>query len=271
MKKQNKIALFLLVAGLAAGCATSDFMGDFNLISPERETALGRELSQGIAKEETLVTDPEIAGYVSQIGRRLVAVSQTANQPRHFHVIDKDQVNAFAIPGGHMYVMTGLIEAAKTEAELAAVMAHELAHDEERHPTERLSRQMGMQMLMNVLLGKNPGQTQQVVSSLLANSGISAYSRSAEFQADRIGTYLLNRAGYDPHAMVNFFQTLVALEQQQGGGGANRSLFATHPPTPDRIQAIKELVASFGNQRSRQKAIVGNFSTIQKKVKARRK
>jgi predicted Zn-dependent protease len=101
---------------------------------------------------------------------------------------------------------------------------------------------------------------------MLATSGLSAYSRSAEFEADEIGTYILNRAGYDPYAMVSFFEKLVAMEEQAGGGGGG--LFASHPPTRERIERVRKLADSFGRQRSHQKNIVGNFSRLKNQIQA---
>lgn len=269
MKRKGFITSILLLL-LFCACSTTDMMGSFNLISPEQEIALGNELSQSIAKQEKVVTDKPINDYITHIGQRLMAVSNSAGQPRYFHVLQKDDVNAFAIPGGHVYVLTGLIEAADSEAEVAAVMAHELGHAEKRHPTQQMSRQMGTQMLMDMVFGKNPGQLQQAAASLIANGGISAYSRSAEYEADTIGTYLLNRAGYDPGAMGRFFNKLVKMEQQAGAGEA-RSLFASHPPTTERIQAVNKLVASFGNQKSSAENLVGDFSKLKAEVKTLKK
>jgi beta-barrel assembly-enhancing protease len=262
--KYLSFLLPLLIVVLLAGCGTTDLLGNFNLISDEREQALGEELSKSIAEQENLVTDPVIHGYVEGIGRRLVSVSQTPHEPRFFYVLKKDEVNAFAIPGGHMYIQTGLIEAAETEAELAAVIAHELAHAEKRHPTQQLSRQMGTQFLFSIIMGENPSRTQEVVSTIMTTSGISAYSRSAEFEADRIGTWLLNRAGYDPSAMSSFFKKLVDMEKQQSSGGM-RNLFASHPPTTERIDRVDGLVLTF-NPRSTKTAVIGNLAAIQSKI-----
>lgn len=251
---------------LLGGCATGGLLGDFNLISPEQEEQLGMELSQEIARQETVIEDPALAGYVREIGQNLVSVSMDPSRDYRFYVLKQDQVNAFAIPGGHLYVMTGLIEAADNEAELAAVMAHELGHAEERHPTESLSRQMGVQLLMEMILGENPGQLSQLASNLVATGGLRAYSRSAELEADRIAVHLLNRAGYDPAALNSFFGKLAALEQQSGGGGP--VFFSTHPPTPDRIGQAEQLIASFGGQRQRATSIVGGFEAAKARAAA---
>jgi predicted Zn-dependent protease len=248
-----------------SACATGDMLGNFNLISPEEEQQLGAQLHQSITQQSNIIQDPAVQSYVEAVGGRLAAVSQDPNRGYQFHVIEDPGVNAFAIPGGHLYVQTGLIQAAESEAELASVMAHELGHAEERHPTERLSRTYGTQMLLNMVLGENPGQLQAIAGNLIATGGISAYSRSAENEADRIGVYLLNRAGYDPGALASFFEKLAQLEQQSGGP-AGSTFFSTHPPTPDRIANVNALIQGFGAERATGSELVGNFGTIQTRV-----
>ncbi|MDP8242618.1 MAG: M48 family metalloprotease [Candidatus Hinthialibacter antarcticus] len=255
-----------VAVALVCSCATTDLLGNFNLISPNEETKLGRDLAGQIATEKEIVEDPDVRGYINNIGTKLVEASTNPNGPYTFLVVKDETVNAFAIPGGYLYVQTGLISAAESEAEIAAVMAHELGHAEQRHPTESLSRQMGAKMVMDIVLGKDAGQYKQQAANLLMAGGISAYSRSAELQADEIAVYVLNRAGYDPNAMVSFFEKLVALEQQAGASGG-MTLFASHPPTQERINAAKNLIASFGAVRSDSEQLVGGFENIQNKVK----
>jgi len=248
------------------GCATSGFLSEFNLISPQEELKLGEELSQNINKEYKVVKDEFVVNYVRSVGQRLAAVSQTANNPYQFNVLVDKNVNAFATPGWRMYVLTGLVGFADNEAEMAAVLAHELGHAEKRHPTQQLSRVMGTQMLMSIILGKNnEGATAQVVN-LLAQGGISAYSRNAEREADTIAVNLLNRAGYDPGALVSFFEKLIELEQKQGAS-SGIALFSSHPDTAERIASAKNLIASFGTQRQTGVNLSGDFNELKKRVK----
>lgn len=245
-----------------------DMLGNFNMISPSQEQQLGVQLSDQITKESHVLQDAEINNYIQAIGNKLVAASKKPDEQYAFHVVDDKSVNAFAIPGGHLYVHTGLIAAAESEAELAAVMAHELGHAESRHPTKSMSRAMGMQMISGMILGKEPGQMQSAAANLITNGGISAYSRSAENEADSIAVYLLNRSGYDPYAMVSFFEKLLEIEQREGGGGSiGMSLFASHPDTVDRINQVKLLIQSFGSERSSGVEIIGGFNKIKTKVK----
>lgn len=257
------LALVLLPLSFS-GCATGDLLGNFNLISPAEEQQLGQQIAAQIARDNAIVADPQVTGYINSIGQRLVDASMKPSAGYQFYVIEDESVNAFAIPGNHLYVQTGLIMAAETENELAAVMAHELAHAEQRHPTERLSRQMGAEMIAGMLLGRDSGAGVQQAAGMLVAGGISAYSRSAELQADEIAVYLMNRAGYDPRGLTSFFEKLVALEQQAGGGG--RSLFATHPPTPERIRAATQMIESFGAARSANTALVGGLDAVKARV-----
>lgn len=266
--KQIRIFATWITVWLTIGCATTDFLGGFNLISPEQELQLGNTLAEDLKKQTKPVEDPEIVQYVQSIGQRLVAVSKNPEEHYNFYVIEDPNVNAFAIPGPHLYVMTGLIAAADNEAELAAVIGHELGHAEHRHPTQQMSRAMGTQILLGIILGENPGALTQIGASLLTQGGLSAYSRSAENEADITAVYLLNRAGYDPMALATFFEKLEALEQQQGGGGVGISLFASHPATEQRILNVRNQIQEFGSLRATKLELVGDFDAIKTKVKA---
>ncbi|MBN2329474.1 MAG: M48 family metalloprotease [Candidatus Omnitrophica bacterium] len=262
------VILSLSLPALLLGCATSDFLGNFNLISPREEEQLGEQLSDEIRKESKEIQDKEIVGYIQAIGQKLVSVSMQPGEPYAFHVIKDDSVNAFAIPGGHIYVHTGLIAAAENEAEIAAVIAHEMGHAENHHPTENMSRAIGAQILTGIILGNEPGALQQAAAGLVANGGLSAYSRSAEREADSTAVFLLNRAGYDPNAIVTFFEKLLAIEKQQGGGSIGISLFSSHPDTVERINNAKAQINTFNVQRASAKEIIGGFQAVNAKVKS---
>jgi predicted Zn-dependent protease len=246
-------------------CAGMGELGGFNLVSEDEELKLGDELSQEIARQGELVQDTNVTGYVSDVGQRLVDVSMRPNYPYRFYVLKKEEVNAFAIPGGHMYIQTGLILAAEREAEVAAVMAHELGHAEKRHSTQQLSRYYGLSLITSVLLGKNPSQTQQIVSGLLGNIAIMKYSRDAEREADYIAVHLLYRAGYDPLALADFFQKLKAMQDSRPG--PLESLFLSHPMTEDRIAFVEEEVRQLV-PKPPTRTDNGQFLRIQKLLKA---
>jgi predicted Zn-dependent protease len=267
MQMQTTKYLFIIILiGSLSSCTTTNLLGDFNLISPKQEMQLGEELHQDLSKQN-MVTDPEINAYIQSIGQKLISVSQTPNETYYFYVLHENQVNAFAIPGNRMYVYTGLIASADTEAELAGVIGHELGHSIRRHPTQAMSRQMGTQTLMNIVLGENPGAKTKIASNLLANGGLSAYSRSAELEADQIACNLLNKSGYDPNALVTFFEKLKSLEQQNQSGFLNfANLFASHPPTTERINAANQLIMTFGDVKDHKSETTGDFSAVKAKV-----
>ena len=256
-----------LSMGMFVSCAGMGGLAGINLISESEELRLGEELSGEIAKQGDLLDDAAVTGYVSDVGYRLVAVSERPNYPYDFYVLRKEEVNAFAIPGGHMYIQTGLILAADREAELASVMAHELGHAEKRHSTQQLSRYYGFSLLTNVLLGKNPSQTQQIVSGLLGNVAIMKYSRDAEREADWIAVHLLYRAGYDPLALADFFRKLQEIHERRPG--ALESLFLSHPMTEERIASVEEEVRRLPPQRPT-RTDNSQFLRIQKRLKSSR-
>lgn len=242
-KRSTPIAL-VLVTVLAIGCGSSG--GNFNLISIEEEWQLGQQLSQEIATQVRLNNDPAINSYVRALGQRLVAQSPAPfNQlPWQFHVVQDDAINAFAIPGGHVYVHTGLIRNADNAAELAGVMAHEISHVVARHSTEQLSRQYGLSMVASMVLGQNPGQLAAIAAQIVGTGAMARFSRQAEDEADELGIRAMAGAGYNPIAMATMFEEL--LEHRQGSPGRVAQFFSTHPLTEDRIRRARERAAQLG-------------------------
>ena len=261
MPTRPAIAILSAVV-LLSSCATGDFLGGFNLISESREQSLGTELDTELQKQLVIVEDRDVVSYVRGIGAKLTAVSLSADKPYQFNVVEDPEVNAFAIPGWRLYVHTGLIEAAKDEAELAAVMAHEIGHAERRHGTQQLSRQMGTQILLGIALGQEQTDAARV-ASMITNTGILSYSRSAEHEADDVAVHLLHRAGYDPSALTDFFETLLTINPSTPSRAT--SLFSTHPETRDRIRATKEAIAQLA-PRSYSRGDDARFREIQQRL-----
>ena len=256
-QKHSRLALsFLLV--LAAGCGSGS---DFNLISLEEEWQLGQQLSQDIARQIPLNQDPVVNQYVQQMGQRIVAQTNMANLPWNFHVVNDPSINAFAIPGGHVYIHTGLINASANASELAGVMAHEIAHVLERHSTEQISRQYGLSVLAGLVLGQDPGGLQRLAAEIVAGGALARYSREAEREADEVGLQAMNLAGYNPQGMVAMFNTLLA--SRQTSPGRVERFFSTHPLTEDRIRATQRDI-----QRLPQRSTITNEPGFEQ-VKAR--
>lgn len=211
----------------------------------ESEVKLGRQLAAQVEREARMVDDPMITEYVNRVGQNIVLHSD-AKIPFTIRVIDSDEVNAFALPGGFFYVNKGLILAADNEAELAGVMAHEIAHVAARHAMEnqRKMQMIDYGMLAGILLGGG------IVGNVLYNAGgliqglsYLKFTRGAEEEADKLGVQYMWAAGYDPNAMATMFEKLEAKNKKKPGTIAK--LFATHPAPPDRRAAAINLASRF--------------------------
>jgi beta-barrel assembly-enhancing protease len=238
----------VLLTFLTAGCGSSGGAGDFNLISIEEEWQLGNQLSQDVEKQVRLNNDPAVNAYIRDMGQKIVAqAAPPFNQlPWQFHVVQDDAINAFAIPGGHVYVNTGLIKNARNASELAGVMAHEISHVLARHSTEQLSRQYGLSVIAGAVLGQNPGQLTQIAAQIVAGGALARFSREAEREADEIGIQAMAAAGYNPMGMATMFQLL--LEHQQSQPSRVEQFFSTHPLTQERLEDARNRAAKLGNR-----------------------
>ncbi|HEX2120017.1 MAG TPA: M48 family metallopeptidase [Thermoanaerobaculia bacterium] len=223
---------------LALGCGSSG--GGFNLISIEEEWQLGQQLSQDVARQVRFNHDPVVNGYIQNMGQRIVneAPAPFNQLPWQFHVVEDPALNAFAIPGGHIYVNTGLIANADNASELAGVMAHEISHVVARHSTEQISRQYGLSVLAGVVLGQDPGVLSQIAAQIVAGGALARFSREAEEEADEIGIRSMYEAGYDPRGMASMFREL--LEHNKRNPSRVEQFFATHPTAEDRIRAADQ-------------------------------
>jgi beta-barrel assembly-enhancing protease len=230
---------FLIAFAIVLSLSCGGTGGDFNLISVEEEWQLGNQLAADIARQVRVVNDP--TGYIDRVGKRIVAQTPMANMPWQFHLVQDPEINAFAIPGGHVYVNTGLVNVARNASELAGVMSHEISHVVARHSTEQMSRQYGFQILAGLALGQNASEVQQMATAIVAQGAFARFSRDAETEADRLGTRFMNEAGYDPRGMVTMFQTLLA-NRQSRPGSVDR-FFSTHPLTEDRIRTVEREIA----------------------------
>jgi predicted Zn-dependent protease len=227
-----------LAIPITFACASSGVnRGDFNLISYQEEWALGQQLERDIARQLPLVNDQASIAYVNRIGQRLVNQTELAQAPWEFHIVAGPEINAFNVPGGHVYVYTGLIQATDNVAELAGVMAHELAHGVARHGTEQLSKAYGFQVVAGLALGANPPIYQQILAQIVGAGTFASFGRDAEREADMLGVTYMYNAGYDPHGMVTMFQELLSRRQSQPG--AVSQFFSSHPLTEERIESVR--------------------------------
>lgn len=234
------VVVALLIAGTMGGCASSGVnRGDVNLVSLEEEWQLGQQLERDIAQQLTLVHDQTAVSYIDRLGQQIVAQTEMANLPWKFHIVADPAINAFNIPGGHVYVHTGLIDAAANASELAGVMAHEIAHGVSRHGTERLTKAYGMQIAAGVLLGGNPAIYQQILAQILGTGAIAKFSRDDERESDRLGIRYMHQAGYNPVGMAGMFERILAERNRRPSGV--EQFFSTHPLTEDRIADARNM------------------------------
>ena len=236
-------AFFVPLLLIASGCETLGIdLGQINIISTEEEIRLGKSLADEIEKEQPILDNPALEQYVSEVGRRVAARSGRPNVPYSFKIIDDEAVNAFALPGGPVYVYTGLLKHAENEAELAGVLGHEVAHVAARHSTEQLTKEFGYSLLVGIVLGKEPGGAATIARDIIGSLGMLKFSRADEIEADRLGVNYLFQAGYSPNAMNTFLQKLGSLNSESPSRVLN--LLSTHPLSDDRLRAVSEEIAA---------------------------
>ncbi|HEY8470203.1 MAG TPA: M48 family metallopeptidase [Longimicrobiales bacterium] len=219
-------------AMLVASCA----------ISPRQEVEIGREYAAQINRELPIIQDAAVNRYINVLGQR-IAAGGTRNLTYRFYVVNTDAVNAFALPGGFVYVNRGLIERTDNLAELAGVLAHEIAHVEERHGAEQIERvqraNLGLS-LAYILIGRAPSGLERAAIQVGGAAVFARYSREAEREADEVAIPLLVRAGIDPNGLVTFFMELLAERQRQPS--ILEQWFSTHPTTEERIAEAREMI-----------------------------
>jgi beta-barrel assembly-enhancing protease len=234
------LAALLFFAPPVVEAGIADFLGDLNLVSVEQEAQVGATFAREIESKKRLVRDPDVRAYISELGGRLEGALRRSEFRYRFRVIEDPEVNAFNIGGGWIYVNTGLIAAARTEGELAAVIAHEMGHQVKRHVAKAISRDQMFRSLAAFAAG---GQSQwvQLAAALGVTTGQLHFGREAERQADRVMIDLMAAASYDPRQALAMFDTIRRVQGGSGGG-----LFSSHPPTKERAQNVQTLIAQRG-------------------------
>ncbi len=220
------------------------FKSGFNLMSPQQDIEIGRKNAAQVEREMRVLPDPVVQNYLNSLGTKLASFAPGEKFPYQFKVVDVKEINAFALPGGFLYVHSGAIAAAKNESELVGVMAHEIAHSALRHGTHQMTQQMvaekGLGIATAILNGGERGGLGDAVLGSAASGGLNLlflkFSRTAEKQADITGAAMMASAGYDPRGLGSFFKTLLA------DGPRQPQIISDHPDPGNRIQYLNDLL-----------------------------
>jgi len=237
------IAILALAVMLSTtGCAS---LRSFSVFSTEQEIEIGQKVSADIESQMPLLNDPEVVSYVRRVGGSVASESERRDITYEFKVInDKQTVNAFAVPGGNIYIYTGLLTRLSNEAELAAVLAHETAHIAKRHSMNALTQQVGYGIVLKAVLGNEAAAWQEVIANVVGSLAFLSFSRTDEKEADELGVIYMTKAGYDPQGMVHLLEVFLSLAEREPS--AMEIWLSTHPPSSERIELVKNQISEIG-------------------------
>ena len=230
-----------LAALLLASCASNPTGGtNFVLMSEKKELEVGKEEADKLLKNTPIYHDAKLEAYVNKVGQKLAAVSDRPNLTYHFTIIDSPDINAFALPGGYVYVNRGLLAYINNEAQLAAVMGHEIGHITARHAVRQQTAAQTSKILSAAVVIATGVSSLGDTANLFGGALISGYGREMELEADELGAEYIYRAGYDPNAVIDVIEVLKShedfMKKTQGSGSSYHGLFATHPRNDTRLQ-----------------------------------
>lgn len=261
MQPRCSRALAALVATTLAGCGT---------LSVPEERRVGEEVNRQVQEQADLVRDDVIAGYVRDMGHRIVAAVEEPLFTYRFYVIEADQINAFALPAGYIYVHTETILRAANAAELAGVLGHEVGHVVERHVAENYNRARGVSIghqlaviTAAILGGTVAAQAVDLGGGLAAMAYLNQFTREAEREADAFAVEVLPRAGYDPRGLVTFFETLM----RESGGREPPAFLSSHPTTRERIDSVQALIDAADLPPGLRVHDGGRLETVQRRIR----
>ena len=265
---QRAVALVAAVALVLAPLAWAErthLKPGWNLFSPEQDAQIGRQVSRDAERQLPMLNDRKVDAYLNSLGRRLVAHAPYQRFPYQFKCVNDAAINAFALPGGFVYINRGVLEAADNEAQAAGVIAHEISHDELRHGTNQASKAYAAQVPLAILggaLGSNSvgAVLAQLGAGFTINSMLLKYSRDAERQADIMGTQILYDSGYDPRAMAQFFEKI----QAESKGKNPPEFFSNHPNPEHRVERVDEEVERLGGPPPNYKTDSPDFREIKR-------
>lgn len=230
---------------LVAGCSIlSAPGGGVNLISVQEEWQMGTQIAAEVDSQMEIVSHPEGDRYLTSLGRRLLRASpsELARLPWTFQLIQDPSVNAFNIPGGHVYIHTGLVDAMGTEVELASVIGHEIGHGLSRHGTRQLTKEVGVSVLLGLALGDDPSAMEQLLAAASAQGTLMKFGRDDELESDKTGIELLFGAGWDPDGTVDMLKVLASLQESEPS--LMEKFLSSHPAPATRIGEAEERIAA---------------------------
>jgi len=239
----------LVVFITACGVVRTSPFGDrsFIFIPTPQEVSIGRQAARQIERKVNFCKDPVINEYVAFVGRRIAAVSDRHDVIYHFKVIESEELNAFALPGGWVYIYTGLLRHLRNEAELAFVLGHEVGHIVGRHAVRRLQFIYGIDFILSLTFrGKELSPAETKLINILLNLVVAGYSRKEELEADAMGAYYTGKAGWNPEASIETIELLDSLMKFRPSGITE--LFMDHPTNRKRVENLKRWVATFPKQ-----------------------
>lgn len=239
---------FVFILTFSLGCISLNTIGqvgnsfleevsDVNIFTDEEEQQFGKAFAEQHAREVKFYTDPFVTNYINDIGQTLVKHSKRNNIPYTFKVVDTKDVNAYAVPGGFIYINLGLIRAAQTESELAFVIAHEIGHIVGRHSMKQLTQVYGIEILRQLILDEDSSELTEIVVDVLAAGLLFKYSRDDERESDFYGVQNVYDISISPEGGIRFFQTLQKLQRREPS--AIEALLSTHPVNSERISNIR--------------------------------
>jgi len=234
--------LKLLVVSLCIGIGGAPALaGGLKALTTPQELALGQNFAEAVDRQFPLLRDPVMKWYVNLRGRQLADRSPRNNLPYFFRIIDTSEINAFAIPGGHIYINLGVLQVAENEVEILGILSHEIGHVVGRHGAKQIIRQQWASIALTSAIQRYPNYYAYLAGNLFGQLGFLKLSRDAEREADELGFQILIQSGYDPHGMITMFEKLK--ERYKREPNRLEKLFLTHPPTDERIQDLKALLA----------------------------
>ena len=245
---RRRAGLAILPLALAAAPLAA-----FSLISVNDEIMMGRAAQQQVRKTVPPLPDPELNAYVSRIGRQLATRARGPRYPYSFSIANYRELNAFALPGGPIWINRGILHAAANESQLAGVLAHEIAHVAQRHAADQVTKQLianGFLGLLGAVLGNDPGaaRTAQAGARILAGGYMLKFSRDDEREADRVGVQIMQRAGWNPRGMVDFMEKL---RHEQGRDPGSVEVFlSSHPGPGERAAQLRRTLGTRGSGRT---------------------